>query len=78
MHHLYARGVGTIRKRADGRREARFTSGFDPASGRPIQKSLYGKTQKAVREKLAQVTAELDDRTYMEPAKDTVGKWLFT
>jgi len=71
-----AQGAGTIRKRADGRWEARFTTGFDPASGKQIQKSIYGKTQKAVREKLAQITTELDAGTYMEPTKDTVGEWL--
>jgi len=71
-----AQGAGTIRERADGRWEARFTTGFDPASGKQIQKSIYGKTQKAVRKKLAQITTELDDGTYMESTKDTVEKWL--
>ena len=73
-----AQGAGTIRKRADGRWEARFTVGFDPGSGKQVQKSIYGKTQKEVREKLAQVTTELDEGTYMEPAKDTVEEWLDT
>ena len=73
-----AQGAGTIRKRTDGRWEARFTTGFDPASGKQVQKSIYGKTQKEVREKLAQITTELDDGTYLEPTKDTVGEWLDT
>lgn len=73
-----AQGAGTIRKRADGRWKARFTVGFDPGSGKQVQKSIYGKTQKEVREKLAQVTTELDEGTYMEPAKDTVEEWLDT
>ena len=73
-----AQGAGTIRKRADGRWEARFTTGFDPASGKQVQKSIYGKTQKEVREKLAQITTELDDGTYMEPTKNTVEEWLDT
>ena len=73
-----AQGAGTIRKRADGRWEARFTAGFDPASGKQIQKSVYGRTQKEVREKLAQITVELDDGTYMEPAKETVAEWMDT
>ena len=73
-----AQGAGTIRKRADSRWEARFTTGFDPASGKQVQKSIYGKTQKEVREKLAQITTELDDGTYMEPTKDTVEEWLDT
>ena len=74
----HAQGAGTIRKRAYGRWEARFTTGFDPASGKQVQKSIYGKTQKEVREKLAQITTELDDGTYMEPTKDTVEEWLDT
>ncbi len=73
-----AQGAGTIRKRTDGRWEARFTPGFAPASGKQVQKSIYGKTQKEVREKLAQITTELDDGTYLEPTKDTVGEWLDT
>ena len=73
-----ASGAGTIRKRADGRWEARFTTGFDPVSGKQVQKSIYGKTQKEVREQLAQVTTELDSGTYIEPVKDTVGEWLDT
>lgn len=73
-----AQGAGAIRKRSDGRWEARFTTGFDPVTGKQIQKSIYGKTQKEVREKLAQITVELDEGTYMEPAKDTVEEWLDT
>lgn len=73
-----AQGAGTIRKRADGRWEARFTAGLDPVSGKQIQKSVYGRTQKEVREKLTQITTELDDGTYMEPSKDTLSEWLDT
>lgn len=73
-----AQGAGTIRKRADGRWEARFTAGFDPVSGKQVQKSVYGGTQKEVREKLTQITMELDDGTYMESSKDTLSEWLDT
>ena len=71
-----AQGAGSIRKRSDGRWEARFTTGFDPATGKQVQKSVYGKTQKEVREKLTQITVDLDDGTYMEPAKETVAEWM--
>ena len=40
-----AQGGGSIRKRPDGRWEARYTTGFDPKTGRQIQRSIYGKTQ---------------------------------
>lgn len=73
-----AQGAGTIRKRANGRWEAWFTAGLDPVSGKQIQKSVYGRTQKEVREKLTQITTELDDGTYMEPSKDTLSEWLDT
>ena len=43
-----AKGGGTIRQRPDGRWEARYTLGIDPGTGKQIQKSVYGKTQKEV------------------------------
>jgi len=73
-----AQGAGTIRKRSDGRWEARYTMGFDPVTGKQKQKSIYGKTQKEVRERLAEITTELDNGTYIEPSKSTVGEWLDT
>lgn len=78
MAQRNAQGAGTIRKRSDGRWEARFTMGYDPVTGKQIQKSVYGKTQKEVREKLSKVTAELDEGSYVEPAKQTLGEWLDT
>ena len=71
-----APGAGTIRKRSDGRWEARYTVGFDPVTGKQKQKSIYGKTQKEVRERLTEITTQLDNNTYLEPTKDTVGDWL--
>ena len=73
-----AQGAGTIRKRTDGRWEARYTVGFDPVTGKQKQKSIYGKTQREVRERLAEITTELDNGTYIEPSKNTVGEWLDT
>ena len=73
-----AQGAGTIRKRSDGRWEARYTVGFDPVTGKQKQKSIYGKTQREVRERLAEITTELDNGTYIEPSKNTVGEWLDT
>lgn len=71
-----AKGSGTIRKRSDGRWEARYTTGIDPKTGKQIQKSVYGKTQKEVRMRLTEVTSELDNGTYIEPCKMTVDQWL--
>lgn len=71
-----ASGSGSIRKRANGTWEARYIVGVDPATGKSIRKSIYGKTQKEVREKLRAATAAIDEGTYFEPAKMTLGKWL--
>ncbi len=71
-----AQGSGTIRQRPDGRWEARFTVGRDPGTGKQIQRSVYGSTQKEVRQKLAQAVAEVDNGTYQAPSKMTVGQWL--
>ena len=71
-----AKGGGTIRQRPDGRWEARYTLGIDPGTGKQIQKSVYGKTQKEVRQKLTAITAEIDSGIYQEPCKMTVNEWL--
>lgn len=71
-----AKGSGTIRKRADGRWEGKYTLGVDPGTGKQVRKSVYGKTQKQVAEKLRRITAEVDQGTHTEPSKLTVGAWL--
>ena len=71
-----AQGGGTIRQRANGLWEARYTVGRDPGTGKQIQRSIYGTTQKEVRQKLAQITASIDKGTYQAPNKITVGAWM--
>lgn len=71
-----AAGAGSIRQRTDGTWEARFTIGHDPGTGKPIRKSVYAKTQKEVRQKLAQAVAAVDNNTYREPCKMALGEWL--
>ncbi len=71
-----AQGSGTIRHRADGRWEARYTVGRDPGTGKQVQKSVYGKTQQEVRKKLIAATSAIDDGIYIEPSKMTFGQWL--
>ena len=41
-----------MRKRSNGSWEARVTVGVNPVTGKLISKSVYGKTQKEVREKM--------------------------
>ena len=73
-----AQGGGTIRQRPDGRWEARYTVGRDPGTGKQIQRSVYGATQKEVRQKLQRAAVELDEGTYTPPSKTTVSQWLNT
>ncbi len=71
-----AKGAGMIRQRSDGSWEARYTAGRDPGTGKQIQKSVYGKTQKEVRKKLTEKLSQLDGGIYTEPSKITVSAWL--
>ena len=71
-----AKGGGTIRQRPDGRWEARYTFGIDPGTGKQIQKSVYGKTQKEVAQNLRQITAEIDAKTYVAPCKLSISEWM--
>ena len=71
-----AQGAGSIRQRPDGTWEARFVAGHDPGTGKPVRKSVYGKTQKAVRQKLAQAVAAVDNSDYFEPSKMPLSQWL--
>ena len=78
-----ASGAGTIRKKTVKRNgkeytywEARYTTGFDPGTGKQIQKSVTGKTQKEVAQKLREITSKIDAGSYQEPNKITLGQWL--
>ena len=78
-----AQGSGTIRKKTVHRKgctytywEARITVGHDPGTGRQIQRSFSGKTQKEVREKMQAAAVELNEGTYQQPSKMTVGEWM--
>lgn len=73
-----ANGAGSIRKRPDGKWEARYTVGNDPGTGKQVRRSVYGKTQAEARKKMAAAVAALDAGTYFEPERVTVGEWLET
>lgn len=57
---IRANGEGTIRKRSDGRYEGRY---YDPVA--EMQRSVYGKTQKEVREKMTEVASNKDNLTFI-------------
>ena len=80
-----AAGCGTIRKKTVTKNgkdytywEARYTAGYDPGTGKQIQKSITGKTQSEVAKKLKEATAALDAGTYIAPHKTTVAQWMDT
>ena len=76
-----ANGNGTIRKKTITKNgteytywEARCTVRYDPGTGKQRQKSITGKTQKEVAQKLKQMSLDVDNGTYQEPSKMTVGE----
>ena len=69
-------GDGSIRQRKDGTWEGRYTVGINPGTGKPIRKSIYGKTKPEVAEKLRAITSSIDSGTYFEPDKITVREWF--
>ena len=73
-----AKGGGTIRKRKDGRWEGRVTVGFDSATGKQIQKSVYGKTQQEARKQMAKIVSDVDEDDYFDPEKIRLSDWLNT
>ena len=88
-----ANGEGSIRKRSNGTWEARVTVGVNPETGKLISKSVYGRTQKEVREKLNALQKGeqqavnppaagpgliTDAASEPEQKEMTVGEWLDT
>ena len=71
-----ANGEGNIRKRKDGRWEGRYTVGHDPETGKAIIKSVLGKTQTEVKEKLKKAIEENVGIDYGRAKNYTVGNWL--
>ncbi len=80
-----AQGSGSIRKKMVNRGgktytfwEGRVTIGRNPGTGKQIQKSFSGKTQKEVLQKMQTAAVKVLDETYIEPAKITLSEWLET
>ncbi len=78
-----AANEGSIRKKTvikNGQQytywEARVTTGRDPGTGRQIQRSFTGKTQKEVREKMQAAAVQLNNDDYIEPSRMLLSQWL--
>ncbi len=67
---------GTIRKRDNGRWEARFVAGHDPLTGKAIRKSIYGYTKNEVREKLQEACGAVSTGEYVDASKMPLGDWM--
>lgn len=65
-----ANKMGTVRKRPDGRWEGRYTA----PDGK--QHSVYGKTQKECTSALRAALNAVDNGSWCEPSRMTVGEWL--
>ena len=68
MARKRANGEGNIRKRSNGTWEMRITAGVNPETGKMISKSIYGRTQKEVREKLKALEEQKTEQTNLSPA----------
>ena len=80
-----ANGAGSIRKKTtikNGKEysnwEGRITIGYDPQTGKQIQKTVTGKSQREVTQKMQALAVEVNQGTYVEPSKMTVEAWLST
>ena len=78
-----ANGAGSIRKITTTHNskeytywQGRYTEGYDACTGKQIQRSITGKTQKEVAQKLRQITAQIGAKTYVAPCKLSVAEWM--
>lgn len=78
-------GNGSIRKKTINKNgksyeywEGRCTVGRDLTTGHQVQRSITGKTQREVLEKMRLVTYEVDTGCYCSPCTLTVSEWLNT
>ena len=71
-----ANGEGSIRKRADGRWEGRYTVGHDPKTGKQKFKNVMGKTQAEVKEKLKVAIEKSKGLDISKADQFTLSEWL--
>ena len=69
-------GAGGICKRSDGRWQGTYTTGTNPGTGKPMKKYVYASTEKECVKKLKALQAAVDNGTFIEPSRLTVGQWL--
>ena len=72
-----ANNEGSITKRSDGRYMGQISL-TDPITGKRKRKTLYGKSQKEVLEKINMLKYQLQTGVYTGESDITVGKWMIT
>ena len=81
MARKRANGEGSISKRSNGTWEGKITVGFDPPTGKQIRKSIYGRTQKEVRDKMNELQLQYANVSTVEEidaVEMTLSEWLDT
>lgn len=80
-----AAGCGSIRKKTVTRNgkayeywEARYTTGYDPKTGKQRQRSISGKSLTDVRNRMQLACVGLSEGTYIQPIKILLRDWLNT
>ena len=76
MAKKLANGEGSIRKRADGRWEGRYTAGYHPETGKRIIKNVLGKTQAECKAKLSAAMEATRGIDVSRADEYTVATWL--
>ena len=79
-----AKGFGSIRKRTRTTKsgglyeywEARCTTGYDPITGKQIQRTVTGKSRADVAQQLRELACEVDSGQYIQPSQTTLADWL--
>jgi integrase len=66
------KGEGTIYQRPDGTWTAQVFVGYDPLTGKPKRKTIYGKERKEVANKLKKILYEVEEKTHIDPSSETV------
>lgn len=76
LYECSPNGEGNIRKRSDGRREGRYTAGYNSESGKRIIKNVLGRTQAEAKEKLKVAIAEGQRLDVSKSGNYLVASWV--
>jgi len=69
-------GMGGVCLRSDGRWQGTYTIGTNPGTGKPMKKYVYAPTEKECVKKLKALQSEIDNGTFQQPNRITVGQWM--